>query len=241
MSRLPETDLARIATKPREVQRKMLEPFNKSFVPRFSYHPLRSYFPDIFNFQPPIFEAKATSPEKREKATSWEKVEKLLASKCKKGCELENNLQVAKPLHDWAIQKNIESRDFDPPLTRDKLCYWNKILLIDDGRPYVPFVDPRRKLKRLDENGRRFVFSLMHVYIRVVNPDYLSLRLMILQFDDTGSSRPLELYTDEGVKLFSDNELESMVSFTYGLWQEIQKGHEERERRVAGTSRGPLL
>jgi hypothetical protein len=50
----------------------------------------------------------------------------------------------------------------------------------------------------------------------------------------------VRLFTDQGVELYSLDELESMVASTYRIWQEV---HDERaaEARRKGTGTGGLF
>ena len=49
------------------------------------------------------------------------------------------------------------------------------------------------------------------------------------------------LHTDEGVELFSLDEMEAMVATTYELWREVCEEREMEMRREAGGMRGSLI
>jgi hypothetical protein len=110
-----------------------------------------------------------------------------------------------------------------------------RALLSVGGEPLVPFFDPRRTSTNLTAQAKRFVFSVMHERIRVADPDLAHVRLGIFQFTvpDSGPRMP-KLQTDEGVVLFTFNELEEMVRETYEIWTEVYARRTERERKRSG-------
>src|SRR5262249_19652097 len=122
-----------------------------------------------------------------------------------------------------------------------KVQFWLPLVLLIDGKPLVPFFDPRRSL-RLTEEARRFAFSVMHERIRVADPDLAAVGLGIFQFNETkGQGRVLKLHTDAGVELYSFDELDAMVVETYSLWREVLAEREEGRRERANGRRGSLL
>ena len=233
---LPNIDLARIASSPKEMQRKQLEQMRDGHPP-FTYDPLRTCFHDIFNVQPEMF--GLVEP------TAWTIVESRLRAKCRSEVELTANTAVARGLHDFATKARMLGREQDflslSMTTGQRVSYWLPMVLSHEGQPLVPFIDPRRS-KSLTKSARRFVFSMMHEHIRVADPDYAAVRLAIFQFGDTkeGARSPV-MHTDENVKLFSLTEMETMVSATYSLWQEVCMEREFETRRRAGGTRGPLI
>lgn len=234
--RLPETDLALIATLPLEKQRAKLEGMRLGRPP-FSYDPVRTFSHDIFNVQPVMFDASAP--------TRWEIVKGLISAKSRSDKEMVANLAVAKALHDYAINGNILGRgtDFLPLAmsTGHKVTYWSPLVLIIAGKPIVPFIDPRRAL-RLTPEARRFTFSMMHQRIRVADPDYADVAFGILQFSsDKAGNRTPYLYTDDGVELLSFEALENMVAATYAIWQDVCENRDEDTRRRGTGTHGPLL
>ena len=119
--------------------------------------------------------------------------------------------------------------------TDQKVVYWHSLILNIGGRPLVPFLDPRRLTTRLSREGLRFVFSMMHERTRAADPDFADALMGIYQFSvpKTGPRIP-NLLTDEGVRLFSFEELDIMVRETYAIWQEVWEERVERVRR-SGT------
>jgi hypothetical protein len=115
----------------------------------------------------------------------------------------------------------------------------NSLVLSIDGRPLVPFFDPRRT-KALTVQGRRFVFSVMHERIRAADPDFAEVVLAIVQFSlsEKGPRIPI-LHIDDGIVLFTFDELDQMVRETYELWQEVcEVRTAETRRRATGKGDG---
>jgi hypothetical protein len=221
---------------PEEQQRRQLEKMHNGRPP-FSYGPLRSCFHDIFNIQPEMF-APAT-------ATDWSKVEAQLRRKCRTDDELRSNLAVARGLHRFATEANMLGRaqDFFPLAmgAGQKVSYWLPMVLSHGGTPLVPFIDPRRSLA-LTRDGRRFAFSMMHERTRAADPDYEGVSLAIFQFGDVdGDQRKPVLHTDDGVTLYSLDQLDAMITFTYSLWREVCEEREVEARRKGTGTSGPLI
>lgn len=236
MRPLPDIDLARIATLPINQQRKQLEQIRDGRPP-FSYGPLRTCFHDIFNVQPEMFAPVAP--------TDWAVIERQLRRKCRSEDELRANLRVARGLHQFAMDAGMLGRaqEFFPLAmgTGQKVAYWLPMVLSLEGRAIVPFIDPRQS-RNLTGEARRFAFSMMHERIRAADPDYGSVRFAIFQFGEVNEDRrnPV-LRTDDGVQLFSLDEMEAMVSTTYELWYEVCQEREMDTRRKATGTRGPLI
>lgn len=235
MRPLHEIDLARIAPLPEGRQRKELEQI-RNFPPKCSYAPFRSKLHDILNVQYGMFEPV--------QATPWLVIEQELERVCRPS-DLNANLQVARSLHDFATNSNLVAREQNfYPLSMGagrKVEYWLPILLSLEGRPLIPYIDPRRS-HQLTTEARRFVYSMMHERIRAFDPDYADVQFAIFQFDkESEGKRKIIVNTDEGIDLFSFDQMEDMVNTTYALWREICEARElEAYHRSTGT-RGPLL
>jgi len=122
-----------------------------------------------------------------------------------------------------------------------KVRYWEPMLLNIEGCLFVPFIDPR-KSSGLNRESRRFVFSMMHERIRAANPDYESVRFVIIQFEDKGEDvRCPVLHKDEGIEWFSRNMMEAMVETTYNLWREVCGERAVEKRRRAGEIKRFLI
>jgi hypothetical protein len=232
--RLPEIDLARIAPLPPTLKRSALEQHKAGFPP-FDYHPFRSVVPDLVN-QADMFGPAEPTP--------WDRVEEQIRRRSRSAEELDANCGVARSLHAFAEYLGMTARRMEFfPLTLGagaRVVYWHPVLLMVEGRPVVPFFDPRRS-RRLTEQGRRFVFSVMHERIRATDPDLADVELAVFQFDalDDGA-RFLRIHTAAGLPLFSFDDLDEMVADTNRVWMEVLSERDEEARRRGG-SRGPLL
>jgi hypothetical protein len=224
---LPETDLARIAPQPIEHKRNALEAFRLSFPP-YSYLPLRKSLADVLNAQTGFLPAGERVP--------FQTLAKIIDGASRSEAEYEANLRVAEGLYNEAVAKEYRARkqEFFPLNVGvgSKISYWHSFILNVAGEPLVPFFDPRRGSTNLTALGRRFAFSVMHQRIRVADPDYANVRLGIFQFTvpEKGPRVP-KLFTDQGVALFSFDELEAMVRETYEIWTEVYLQRTDRERK----------
>jgi hypothetical protein len=80
----------------------------------------------------------------------------------------------------------------------------------------------------------------MHERIRAADPDFAEVALGIVQFSlsEKGPRTPV-LYTDDGVTLFTFEQLDLMVRDTYELWREVcQEREADTRRRAGGKSDG---
>jgi hypothetical protein len=224
---LPETDLARIAPLPPDQRRKALEALRLGRPP-YSYAPVRNCLSDILNVHAALFGALPKPP--------FGRIARTIITQSRTDDEAIANLRVAKGLHNHAKAHDLHGRKHEFfPLSigvSEGVVFWHSLVLMVGGRPLVPFFDPRRQTKRLTENARRFVFSMMHERIRVADPDFAEVRLGIYQFStpNRGPRKPI-LYTDESVTLFTFDELDEMVRDTYALWHEVCAERIEKMRR----------
>lgn len=233
---LPDIDLARIAPQRDEMKRKSLEQMKGGFS-AFSYKPVRSCISDIFNVQPEL-DLGAAEP------TPWAVIEAELRKRSKSDEEYIYNRRVALGLHDFATSGRVIGRRHEFfPLSMgmgQKVTFWLPMILAIDEQASALFIEPRRT-RGLTAEGRRFAFSMMHERIRAVDEDFAEVRLTIAQFGDpSGDRRAVRLHTDEGVELYSREELERMVASTYEMWREVLD-EREREARGRATGTGPLI
>ena len=231
---LPETDLARIAPLPADQKRNALEHFRLARPP-YSYAPVRKSVSDILNIAAGFL---GTLPR-----TPYSKIAEAIAKDARSDEEADANLSVAAGLYEHAELQKLTGRRHDIfPMaigTEQKVVYWHSLILNVNGRPVVPFIDPRRTATQLSSQGRRFAFSMMHERIRVADPDFSEVALGIFQFltPKTGPRRP-HMYIDDGIRLFSFEELDRMVRETYAIWQEICEERAERARRSVSSPGG---
>lgn len=231
---LPDIDLARIAPLPRDQKVRALEAFRLSHPP-YRYVPLRKSLAEILNVQTGFL-----SPVER---PPFSRIERAIAAECRSADELAANLRVAEALYAYANAERLEGRSLELfPLSVGagaKLVFWHSFLVISDGRPLIPFFDPRRTSTRLTAHGRKFVFSTMHERIRVSDPDYADVALAIIQFTAPAKGpRVPVMHTDGGLELFSFEELEAMVAETYEVWTDV---YLQRAKAPPKRSRGGFL
>lgn len=233
---LPDIDLARIAPQRDEMKRKSLEQMKGGFS-TFSYKPVRSCFSDLFNIQPEL-DLGIAEP------TPWPVIEAELRKRSKSDEEFTYNQRVALGLHDFATSGRVFGRKHEFfPLSMGmgrKVTFWLPMILAIDEQASALFIEPRRS-RGLTAEGRRFAFSMMHERIRAADEDFAEVRLTIAQIGDPSDDRrAVRLHTDEGVDLYSREELELMVASTYDMWREVLE-EREREARRGATGTGPLI
>ena len=228
---LPEIDLARIAPLTTDEKRRALEQVRLGHPP-YSYAPVRAAISDVLNVQSELLGPMPHTP--------WGKIKAAIQKRSRSDAEEQANVRVAEGLFKFAQEREIVGRrhDFFPFQLGigTKVVFWQPVVLTLNERAVIPFLDPRRA-KGLTAKGRRFVLSVMHERIRAADPDFAAVSLAVVQFahSDEGPRAPV-IFTDEGVELFTFDELDQMVRETYELWTEVS---EERtadiRRRGAGT------
>ncbi|MGV1789051.1 type VI toxin-antitoxin system SocB family DNA replication inhibitor toxin [Rhizobium sp. A37_96] len=233
--RLAETDLARIAVLPVADQWVLLRK-HKFGRPPHTYDPVRRAQPDILNRQIPLFG--------RAEPTPWQKVCEIIQKHSRHTAEYEHNLSVAKALYDFAQHERVFSRDRLMPNWAigfgQSVRFWADYISIVGEQPEVSFHD-YRLTKRLNKEARRFAFSVMHERTRALDPDLQNVALAIYQFrklDD--GTRILQRRTDDGLELFSFDQLNEMISTTYRIWEQILIEREEDDRRAANSNSNPM-
>lgn len=210
---LPITDLARIATMEPPLRLHALKQV-KSGGGAGSYEPTRRKLPDIVNRQP------GALPSRR---TAWPQIEDDLARLSRNSNEERMNKTASKAIFKYCTENSVDARELEGfPLSFSigvKLRCWSPALFLYKDRMAVPFFDMRRTY-RLTREGRRFMFSVMHIALRENNPDYQKVEHEILHLTDT-SDRAVRLISEKGMRLFSYDELEVMVRDTYQLWHSV--------------------
>jgi hypothetical protein len=220
---LPITDLARIAPMEPSLRLHALNQVKSGGAGGKSYEPTRRKLPDIVNRAPGPF------PSVR---TPWTKIEQDIIRLSKNDDQERMNKAAAKSIYNYYVEHGIEARELEGfPLTFSiglKLTCWSPALLIYPDRLAIAFWDMRRNY-RLTYEGLRFIFSVIHIALRENNPDYAEVESEVLRLrkDAVRSIRPI---SGNGMRLFSYDELEVMVTETYRLWEMIQA-----ERRDKGT------
>ncbi|MEO0882914.1 MAG: hypothetical protein AAFY34_09275 [Pseudomonadota bacterium] len=241
MKKLPSisaTDLARIAPLAEEQQRRELALLKKGYPP-FTYNPIRKCLADILSLQVGGLFGQQPS--------TWEQTKASLTLACAAGDETTYNLMAAEAIYSFAQENGLTGRSRidgfgDMQLGQGyRVSLWEKAVVSYNGRPHILFID-LRSTKGLTKLGLRFAFSAQHEQIRERDPDLEEAGLLILKVtppvDDVRNIRP---FTDDGVELYSYDELNDMTRRTYELWSEVYFGRVEEEIRRAAGDEGPLF
>lgn len=232
--RLHQNDLARITVMPLEQQYAELRK-NKIAYPPYSYNPFRAKTLDILNVMAgPL--APSSLPRQ-----PWDAIASTM--RVKSAQERVANVAVGEGLYEFATAHNIRGRkeEFAPLLlgSSESVSYWSPVVIELERRAIVPFFDPRRT-KGLTAKGRQFVFSVMNERIRMADPDYADVGLVIVRFDDTkmGARRVITYFADS-VEMLDFDTLDHMVRRTYLAWYEVL-AEREAARRKRGSGGEPF-
>ena len=182
---LPEIDLATFAPLPADQKRKALENF-KQGRPPYSYKPLRQSFPDLLNLETGLFGPPAP--------VSFECIAKTIRANSRFPKEAEANIGVAAALYDQGWRGRPQNFVAMGTTIGQRLTYWTPAVLAIDGRPVIPFFNPRRT--PLPPHGCWVVFSMMHEQIRAVDPDYAEAAFCICQFSVRQNRRARRVLRD---------------------------------------------
>ena len=241
MKKLPSispTDLARIATLPVAQQLIELQKLKKGFPP-FTYRHTRLKLPDILNL--------ALGGMFSDTKAEWKHIEDALRRDCTSGDEFSYNVMAAKALYEFAndaaVSGTLQRDGFGAmPLGQGHtVAFWEKAVVNFNGRPHIIFIDLRSS-KFLSPAARRFAFSAQHEQIRERDDDFREVGLLILRVTKpVENSRKVISYTDEGVELFSFDQLLEMTKRTYSLWEQVYFERTEEERKRAAGDDGPLF
>jgi len=105
-----------------------------------------------------------------------------------------------------------------------KRSFWAPYVLKIDGKNYIPFFDPRRQ-NGLTAEARRFVFSINHTHIRLLNPTgWGDVGFVIFQFENSRKgAREAIPHFDNGIKFWTDTEIGGMIDEIYRILDEIRR------------------
>ena len=248
ITRLLEVDVACLAPLLVSIQRPRMVKMREKGGGIFSFKPTRNELPDIMNTQPPMFMSLGTAP-----VTPFSVVQAKLMRTCRPNKELAFNLQAAHMLYTHFRSNNVVSVPYafgTMAIGLDRgLQYWTATYYARDGRPVVTFIDPRGG-HGLTAAGRDVVFSAMHAAIRERIPDFDTAILEILQlpYDDTkkvpkGMMKPrrLQVYTLDGAPKYTFAELDTMLTQTLRLWDEVCADVAAEKKKKRSGDRGSLL
>jgi hypothetical protein len=142
--------------------------------------------------------------------------------------EVEGNKSIGEGLLDYVAAHDVTAAEFisDPvALGRaGRRYFWSSYILKIDGKKYIPFFDPRRK-NGLTAEAMRFVFSINHTHIRLLNPtEWGDVGFVIFQFEDSRKgARKAIPHFDTGVAFWTDKEIGTMIDETYRILDEIRR------------------
>lgn len=214
--RLPELDLARISVLPVSLQYQELWDMTRGFTPD-NYNPFRDRELDIFNAQAGPLALLPPMPPAQ--------ILREIALKCRSKKQRGMNLRVARGACHFVAENHLEGERHEfMPLglgAAGKVIYWLPMVVVIDGRPTVPFINPRIQAS-LDPQSRRFVFSVMKERIRKLGGDYADVRLAILEFEKPIMGvRKVVPYYDDGLDLYSFDDLAKMVKRVYETYGQV--------------------
>ncbi|AZG76319.1 type VI toxin-antitoxin system SocB family DNA replication inhibitor toxin [Methylocystis rosea] len=235
---LPDLDLARIAPLPTDQKWHELKLMKLGYPP-YSYQPTRRSQLEILNVDAGPLGIVPRAP--------WAQIAEEISKRARTDAEKIANLTVAHALYNFADDHSIAGRRHEffslAVGLSGKVSYWVPAVISVDGRPTIPFIDPRRG-KKLTREGRRFAFSVMHERIRAADPDFSEVELAIIQFGTHGKGesvvRTPNLHTATGVKLFDFDTVDAMVRETYEIWHAVLTEREAEARRKGTGTTGPL-
>lgn len=235
---LPDLDLARIAPLQTDQKWNALKQMKLGHPP-YSYQPMRRALLEILNVDAGPLGMVPRAP--------WAQIAEEIAKRARSDHEELANLAVANALYGFADDHLIagQRHEFFPLAVglTGKVSYWVPAVISMDGRPTIPFIDPRRA-KGLTKEGRRFAFSVMHERIRVADPDFSDVELGIVQFDTQMQGervvRMPKLYTASDVELFEFDTIDAMVRETYEIWHAVLSERDAEARRRGTGTTGPL-
>jgi len=227
LRRLPEIDLANIASRPKEDRETLLYRFTKGGG-SWSYEPARKQTFNIFHPTNPL---GLSVP----KAT-LEQIEAEIEKECRRDDQLKSNREVVRLLYNWSAQnctRSIERRIPSMAIgSIGTIRYWNNLATMYGNRATFPFLDHRRQ-NGFSTSGLRFAFSMMHQQIRVADPDFEDAQLLILKFSQApGQERQIIPITDNGFELYSLDELYERVSETYEIFEKVLR-ETKRHKKAA--------
>jgi hypothetical protein len=231
IARLHPLDLARIALLPVHEKRAALRRI-RSGHPPYTYNPFRQQASHILGVEMDL-PLVATRPSRLEVAHQIER------AACGLGAEA--NISVANELFDFAEKNNTRGRSqlFESISigTFDSVSYWMSAFISIQEKTSAVFIDPRRSVA-LTQQGRAFVFSMMHQSIRFGRPERRSVELVILQrrLLKNGASEFIPHFAGDTALLPAEI-LQRCIEETFRIWVEV---HEERERERRKASGGPL-
>ena len=228
---LPETDLARIALLPTDEKVIALRKF-RSGRPRHSWAPFRGALKGIFNTRKALLDLPPCV---------LADVEAAITRACRANPDwLEPNLELGRLLFQHAATSGFDALEHGftavPIGFSATVKFWHAFFQVQDDRPVIPFVDPRRG-NGLTRLAKRFVFSAM--YHHIGTGDFADAMFRIYQFpvrEQGSSERFIVIHDFVASEIVDLDELNAGIQETYELWFEVlhDREREARMKRAAG-------
>lgn len=216
---LSEIDLARAATAPANQRRSIIKQATGGDG-YDRYKGTKAHLGAILNAPLPLLAVPRPTRER---------IKTAIARSCNDGPgEVKGNQAVGLGLYDYITAHKVTAAAFEfDPVTLGRAgrrCFWAPYILQIDGKRYIPFFDFRGKT-RLPREGRRFVFSINHTFIRLANPtEFGNVGFVIFQFEEmNGGVRKAVPYFDNGISFWTDGEIGKMIDEVYRALDEIRR------------------
>lgn len=169
-------------------------------------------------------------------------LKKMIAQICKKGRagEIPGNQGIILGVRDYAITAGVSGAEFEhEPVSLGRAgrrFWWAPFLLKINGKRYVVFFDPRRK-KTLTRAACRFIFSIMHTYIREPNKlEYGDVGFIVLHFANSrNGARKVFAHVDDQSSYLTDKQIGGMIDAVYRIVDDVieRKKTSAPRRKVA--------
>lgn len=228
---LPETDLARTALLPDDQKRIVLRSV-KSFRPPHSFGPLRKVVPALYQARASMFDL----PKR-----AWTDVENAIRTYCGTNAHwVEPNLSVAEALFEFNENRGHKAIEWEFPFIPvgfgSKIKFWHDVYSIQDDRPVLAFVDPRRT-DGLSVLGRLFIFSAMHHQFAVGDFEGAQFEILRFPLDQFTGKRKVEVFKFNESDVIDLPTLNEAIDRTFKIWREIlaERTEEMRRHRSTGT------
>jgi hypothetical protein len=204
----------------------------RSGRPRHSWAPFRGALKGIFNTRKALLDLPPCV---------LADVEAAITRACRANPDwLEPNLELGRLLFQHAATSGFDALEHGftavPIGFSATVKFWHDFFQVQDDRPVIPFVDPRRG-NGLTRLAKRFVFSAM--YHHIGTGDFADAMFRIYQFpvrEQGSSERFIVIHDFVASEIVDLDELNAGIQETYELWFEVlhDREREARMKRAAG-------
>lgn len=194
--------------------------------PGVSYGPLWRWLPQLFDLK--------TNLPGLPTRQHWTTIERSVARLRQRdgGARL---LEVLGAIHAWATENDVRAgeRDwggFSLGTVQEPIRCWPDLVLELDGKPAIPFVDPRKR-RSCGSLGRHFVFSLQHHRLRARFQEFVGARLVVLHCPNDR----VVMHEYSGEALVPFDELCDRIRRTHELREEARRRKQQKRlKRASG-------